>query len=213
MSEIASLPDIIILAVKPQQLSEICEHGFRPTASQLVVSVLAGTSTSSLRKYMQDARIVRTMPNVAASIGQSCTLILSAQCAETDVLLVRALFDELGTSEVLTDEPQMHAGTALASCGLAYFFVAMDAMADAGVAAGLPRKTAIRLAAGAIAGAGKMALAPHAPHPSVLRDSVTSPGGVTIQAVRTLEAKGFRTALLEAVLAATAKSEEFAKST
>lgn len=205
--ELVEQCDVVTLAVKPHQMANVTT-GLPWRDDQIVISVAAGVPHATLLDCVRPAtRVVRTMPNVAASVGASATLVLSMPTnRDGDVALVKRLFEYIGSAEVLSSEEQLHAATAIAGCGPAYFFLAMEAMSDAGVAAGLPRDVALRLAAGAVSGAGQLALKSNT-HPALLKDSVTSSGGVTIQAVRALEQRGFRSALLEAVLTATERSQ------
>eukprot|EP00698_Gefionella_okellyi_P013633 TRINITY_DN3747_c0_g1_i1.p1 TRINITY_DN3747_c0_g1~~TRINITY_DN3747_c0_g1_i1.p1 ORF type:complete len:277 (-),score=56.76 TRINITY_DN3747_c0_g1_i1:52-858(-) len=196
----------IVLAVKPDQIREVMkEVRDVVTANHLIISIAAGWKYDDLRNVCAPARVVKTMPNVACRLGQGTTLILDRQDRAGDVEFAGKMFSYLGTAERLPTEASFHPATALAGCGPAYIFLAMEAMADGAVAQGLSRATAYRLAAAACAGAGALALVPDA-HPGKLKDSVTSPGGITIQAVRELEKHGFRSALLEAVIAATERS-------
>ncbi|MCA9544679.1 MAG: pyrroline-5-carboxylate reductase [Myxococcales bacterium] len=196
--------DVVLLAVKPQVLAEVVAPlRFRP--DQLVVSVVAGLSLSRVQGLCSPARVVRVMPNVACQVRAGATLLLTAGAAAEDVRQVAALFEAVGHVERLADERLFHAGTSVSGSGPAWIFMAMEALADGAVAAGLPRAAALRLAAHTVAGAGALAVAERA-HPGELKDRVTSPGGTTIQGLRALEAGGYRAALIEAVLAATERS-------
>jgi pyrroline-5-carboxylate reductase len=199
--------DTVILAIKPHQIAPLC--GLLPwRAEHLVISLAAGVNRAALQAACGPARVVRTMPNVAAQVGQGVTLVHAhADSAAGDLNRVEAIFGAVGLVERLSNEAWFHPATAVSGSGPAYFFLAMEALADGAVAAGLPRGLALRLAATTVHGAGALAVADQA-HPGVLKDRVTSPGGTTIQAVRALEAGGFRSTLIEAVLAATARSKQ-----
>lgn len=199
--------DVVVLAIKPHQIPKFCPP-LAWTAGHLVVSLAAGVSHAQLGGHCPGARVIRTMPNVPAQVGAGVTLVHAhADTTAADLAIVDGLFESVGRVVRLHDESWFHPATAVSGSGPAYLFVLMEALADGAVAAGLPRPLALELAAATVHGAGALALAADA-HPGVLKDRVTSPGGTTIQAVRTLEANGFRSAALEAVLAATARSKQ-----
>lgn len=206
-SVVAAEADVVVLAVKPSQVPDTLQGlSFRP--GQLLISVVAGVSRARIAALAAPARVVRTMPNVACRVGQGATLVLGgAPDAAADVQRAVALFEALGHVEVLTDEKLFHAATALVGSGPAYLFLAIEALADGAVAAGLPRAQAQRLAAHTVLGAGRLAVEPGA-HPAALKDAVASPGGTTIEALAVLERRGFRGALLDAVRAAAERSRE-----
>ena len=196
--------EVVLLAVKPQILARVTAP-LRFREDQLVVSVVAGLSAGRVGALCSPARVVRVMPNVACRVQAGATLLLTAGAEAADLAQVEALFSAVGHVEPLADEAWFHAGTSVSGSGPAWLFMAMEALADGAVAAGLPRGAALRLAAHTVAGAGALAAADPA-HPGALKDRVTSPGGTTIQGVRALEAGGYRAALIEAVLAATIRS-------
>jgi pyrroline-5-carboxylate reductase len=196
--------NVILLAVKPHLVDLVTRDlKFRP--EQVVVSIAAGLSSAHLSAACAPARVVRTMPNVASAVGAGVTLVLEEGVAPADVDLACRLMGAVGQVERLASEAWFHPGTGVSGCGPAFMFLALEAMADAGVAEGLPRAMAERIAAGTMLGAGALAKG-EGGSAAVLKDRVTSPGGATIQGVRTLEIHGFRTALFEAVVAATAKA-------
>lgn len=124
--------------------------------------------------------------------------------------LVKLLFDAIGTT-VVVEEKYLNAVTGVSGSGPAFVYVAIEAMADGGVAAGLPRGTALSLAAQTFLGAAKMVLETNK-HPGQLKDEVASPGGTTIAGLHELEKAGFRAAWMNAVLAATKRGEQLAGS-
>ncbi|MEZ4472171.1 MAG: pyrroline-5-carboxylate reductase [bacterium] len=203
-AEVVEACDLIILAVKPGQVAGLLA-GLPFRAGQVVVSVAAGVNAATLRGLCAPAEVVRTMPNVAARVGAGATLVLGGATDGAAVARTVRLFQAVGHVEVLEQEQLFHVGTALVGSGPAFLFVAMEALADGAVAAGLPRGQALRLAARVVAGAGTLAAA-EGIHPATLKDAVASPGGTTMQGLRALEKGGLRAALLEAVLAATARS-------
>lgn len=206
-AEVVRHSDVVVLAVKPSQ-SKAAVDGLPFRADQLLVSVVAGLRRDRLARWVAPARVVRTMPNTPCRVGRGVTTVLAGpDDAAGDIALVRDLFSAVGHVELLADEALFHAATALAGSGPAYLFVAMEALADGAVAAGLPRDAARRLAAMTVAGAGALACAPDA-HPARLKDEVASPAGTTIRALQVLERRAFRAALIDAVEAAAARSRE-----
>jgi len=146
------------------------------------------------------------MPNLPARRSQGATLAYSAEpLQEKEMATLTPLLSAMGQTEWLSSEGLFDAGTAISGCGPAYMFMIVEALADAGVSLGLPRATAQRLAAQTMLGSGMMALDEH---PGALKDRVTSPGGVTIQGVRSLERSGLRSAMIEAVVSAAKRSQE-----
>lgn len=196
--------DVVLLAVKPHLVDGVT-RGLRFRPEQVVVSIAAGLSSAHLSAACAPARVVRTMPNVASAVGAGVTLVLEAGADPADVDLACRLMSAVGHVERLASEAWFHPGTGVSGCGPAYMFLAMEALADAGVSEGLPRALAERIAAATVMGAGALAVA-EGGSAAVLKDRVTSPGGATIQGVRTLESHGFRSALFEAVVAATARA-------
>ena len=207
--EACAWADTIVLAVKPQVLpqllAEIADH---VAADKLVISIAAGVTTRRIREGLNGhARLVRAMPNMPAVVAAGATAIASATGAtEADLDEAAALFQSVG-SVVRVSEAMLDAVTGLSGSGPAYAFIAIEALADAGVRAGLPRDVALKLAAQTLMGAGKMVLE-SGEHPGKLKDMVTSPAGTTIAGVAALERAGFRAALMQAVEAATARSKE-----
>jgi pyrroline-5-carboxylate reductase len=201
--------DVIVLAIKPQVLAsvlaEVVPH-LKP--QQLVISIVAGMSISRLSLMLGGhERIVRAMPNMPAVVGAGATALARGPGAsEDDYARAAKLFESAG-EVVRIEERLMDAVTGLSGSGPAYAFVAIEALADAGVRQGLARDVAIRLAAQTLLGAAKMVLET-GEHPACLKDQVTSPGGTTIAGVAALEREGFRHALHAAVEAAAQRSRE-----
>lgn len=208
----ADAADALILAVKP--------HGILPLLSALsdrgrdlplLISVAAAVSLEDMENSTgEGTRIVRAMPNtpcmvlagvIAYSMGSSVT--------EEDEEAARGLLSGCG-SVFKVDEDRMEAVSAISGCGPAYMFTALDALSDAGVAMGLPRSTALELAAGTMLGSALM-LRETGEHPMALRDAVTSPGGTTIAALNALDACGFRNAWIQAVKSAVRRAREMEK--
>jgi len=208
--ELVSECSVVFIAVKPGSvhglLAEVSAHAH----DRLWISIAAGITTQTLEDGLgSGARVVRAMPNTPALVGAGATGIARGRFTSADdVAAAEALFRAVGTVEVVP-ERLLDAVTGLSGSGPAFVFLAIEALADAGVHAGLPRDVALRLAAQTVRGSGQMVLAT-GKHPAELKDAVTSPGGTTIAGVRELEAAGFRAALIEAVLAASARASELA---
>jgi pyrroline-5-carboxylate reductase len=198
---------VIMLAVKSQLIGGVLAE-IAPSAGRgkLVISIAAGVPLSTLEKALT-ARLVRTMPNTPALVGEGVTAIAWGRGATAaDKRLVRKLFGAVGTTAEVP-EGLMDAVTGLSGSGPAYIFTVIQALADGGVQAGLPRATALQLAAQTTLGAAQMVLATGA-HPHQLRDQVASPGGTTIRGIAELEERGVPGALMAAVRAAAARSKE-----
>ena len=208
-AEAASQAGIVLLSVKPQEMDAVlAEIAPSVDASKLVVSVAAGVTISAIaRRLGPGARIIRTMPNTPALVGAGASaLARGPNATDADAAQALVLFQAVGTA-VVVGEHLLDAVTGLSGSGPAYVFLAIEALSDGGVKAGLPRDVATKLAAQTIVGAGRMVLET-GEHPGRLKDQVTSPGGTTIAGVHALEAAGFRAALIAAVEAATRRSKE-----
>ena len=202
--------DVIVLAVKPQVMPNVLREIGPACAGKLVISIAAGLSIARLSELLLGhTRVVRAMPNTPAMVGEGATAFAGAPGASAaDLETAEALLKTTGLV-VRTDEKLMDAVTGLSGSGPAYAFIAIEALSDAGVRAGLAREVATQLAAQTLLGAAKLVLET-GEHPGKLKDMVTSPGGTTIAAVAVLEASGFRHALMSAVAAAVARSKELA---
>jgi pyrroline-5-carboxylate reductase len=176
--------------------------------SQLVVSVAAGYPIARIARHLQGTgRIVRAMPNTPSTIREGVTaLAYEATLSEQDSATARALFEPVGKVVVVT-ERLMDVVTGLSGSGPAYVFVMIEALADGGVKMGLPRETALLLAAQTVAGAARLVMESHE-HPGVLKDRVASPGGTTIAGLHELERGRVRGTLISAVEAAARRSAE-----
>ncbi len=174
--------------------------------AKLVISIAAGVTLGSLAAALK-ARLVRTMPNTPALVGEGATAIAWGRgVTKADKALVGKLFGAVGTT-VEVPESLMDAVTGLSGSGPAYVFTVIQALADGGVQAGLPRATALQLAEQSVTGAAQMVLATGT-HPLQLRDQVASPGGTTIRGIAELETRGVSGAFMAAVRAAAARSKE-----
>ncbi len=203
---------IIILAVKPQVVHEVIDDiRDHLAADTLVISILAGKTTESLREALgQDVPVIRAMPNTPAIVDEGATAIAGGRYAEDiHVSRARAIFEAVGQVEVLP-ENMMDAVTGLSGSGPAYVYMIIEALTDGGVKQGLPRVQAARLAAQTVFGAARLVIETGR-HPAILRDEVTTPGGTAIAAVADLEHHGLRTMLINAVATATKRSEELSQ--
>jgi pyrroline-5-carboxylate reductase len=203
--------DIVVLAVKPQSLRDLMELvGSHLGSKKLVLSIIAGATLDRLQKALGHGRVVRIMPNTPCMVGASATAYATGPGATAeDAQIVSRLFNAVGRAFVVP-EHLMDAVTGLSGSGPAYGFVMIEALADGGVKAGLPRDVATILAAQTLLGAAKMVLETGR-HPGQLKDDVASPAGTTIQGLFELEQAGIRGALIQAVDAAAKRSAELGK--
>jgi len=204
--------DIVILAVKPQDIPTVLMDVRETVKDKLLISIAAGIKTATIiQTLLRPVRIVRAMPNTPALVLSGATALFVADgCAKDDEKLALKIFDAVGKTVVLKDEALMDAVTGLSGSGPAYVFVILEALADAGVRMGLPRETASLLANQTVFGAAKMVMEVKR-HPAELKDMVASPGGTTIAGLKKLEDGKIRASLMDAVEAATLKSRELSK--
>ncbi len=204
--------DIIVLAVKPQYCQNVLEQiKSAITEKKIIVSIIVGLSARYFKGILgSQARIVRTMPNTPALVGEGMTLVSWNDSVNDDEKkAITKLFSCSGKVEEL-DESLMSEVTALTGSSPAYVFMFIEAMADAAVKAGIQRKLAYRLAAQAVLGSAKMVL-DTGMHPAELKDMVCSPAGTTIEAVAILEQEGFRNAIIKAMDECTRKAREIGR--
>ena len=210
--EVADAADVLMIAVKPQHVADLLAS-IRANVSNrhLVLSIAAGLSLDRLASGLPDGtRLVRLMPNTPALIQRSATAFsLGRTATEADGELVARLFGTVGLA-VPVPESQLDAVTGLSGSGPAYVYVMIEALADGGVRMGLPRETALKLAAQTVIGAAEMVLQTGS-HPAALKDAVASPGGTTMAGLHALERAGFRGAIIDAVQAATLRAMELGK--
>jgi pyrroline-5-carboxylate reductase len=204
--------DIVILAIKPSYIKPVleeCKSSFNK--SKVLVSIAVGVPIKAYKDILgEEVRVVRTMPNTPAMVGEGMTLI----CFDKDIStgekeIVRKLFECVGKVEEL-EERLMSEVTALTSSSPAYVYIFIEAMADAAVLSGIPRNLAYKLAAQAVLGSARMVLET-GKHPAELKDQVCSPAGTTIEAVSSLEKNGFRHTIIAAMNECTLKAREIGR--
>jgi pyrroline-5-carboxylate reductase len=205
--------DVVVVAVKPTVVARVLGALRKDLGADLArplwVSIAAGVSLAKLAAELPaGARVVRAMPNTPALVRAGATAFAAnAAASAADRAVAYALFESVGLAWEAPDEAMLDAVTGLSGSGPAYVFVFLEALADAGVRAGLPRDAAHRLACQTVLGSARLALESGL-HPGQLKDRVTSPGGTTIAGLARLEAGGLRAAVLDAVEAATRRSRE-----
>lgn len=212
--EIFEEADVIFLGVKPAQFSELLSQYQTILEKEKVfflISMAAGLTLEKLASLIPSQhRIIRMMPNTPASIGQGViSYALSPNCRAEDSEIFCQLLAKAGLLVEL-GESLINAATGLAGCGPAFVYLFIEALADAGVQTGLPRETALKMAAQTVVGAGQLVLESQQ-HPGVLKDQVCSPGGSTIAGVASLEAHAFRGTVMEAVHQAYKRTQELGK--
>ncbi|NOZ23418.1 MAG: pyrroline-5-carboxylate reductase [Planctomycetes bacterium] len=210
--DVVKTSDIVFLAVKPNIVPDVLsEIRSAVTAKHLLVSIAAGVPLAAIEaKLKPKCRVIRVMPNTPCLVGATAAAFaLGAGATSDDAKTVASLLEAVGIA-FRVEEKLLDAVTGLSGSGPAYIYVAIEALADGGVRMGLPRDTALKLAAQTVLGAAKMVLET-GQHPGMLKDAVASPGGTTIAALQVLEDRGFRAALIAAVQAATKRSKELSQ--
>lgn len=207
-AQVAEQADYLFLAVKPQFLGEVLkEISGAVSEKTVIISIVAGKSVSWITEGLgKEVKIVRCMPNTPALVGEGCT----AMCPNSLVTaeekeIVKKILGAFGTVSEVT-ENMIDVVVGISGSSPAYVFMFIEAMADAAVLAGMPRKQAYEMAAQAVLGSAKMVLET-GKHPGELKDMVCSPGGTTIEAVKVLEEMGLRAAVMDAVEACIEKSK------
>lgn len=204
--------DIVLLAVKPQNMDHVLrEIASSITVDQLVISVATSVSTSYIQERLKaNAPVVRAMPNTPSIYKAGMTGLCAGKHANQEhCLLATDIFESVG-KVVVVDESLMDAVTALSASGPAYLYVVIESLAEAGVKLGIPRETATLLAAQTTLGAAQMVLESKA-HPALLKDTVTTPAGCTVDGLMELEEGGLRVTLIKAVVKAAQRAAELVK--
>ena len=208
-TEVAQFADVLVLAVKPfyyeNVITEIREVVREET---IIVSIAPGKKMQWIETlFNKKIKLVRSMPNTPALVGEGMSGICSNPfVSEEELNQVKEIFCGFGKAEVVSED-LMDAVVGISGSSPAYVFMFIEAIADAAVADGMPRAQAYRFAAQAVLGSAKMVLET-GKHPGELKDMVCSPKGTTIEAVRVLEAKGMRSAVIEAQKACVKKAQE-----
>ena len=201
---------IVLLAIKPQILDKVIEQLDLPSpvaSPPLIISVLAGVTLNKLESAFVDYPVIRVMPNTPATVGEGMSALAAGKKVNsTQIEQAKTIFSAVGEI-VEVPESMMDAVTGLSGSGPAYVALMVEALADGGVAVGLPRAIAFRLAIQTVLGTATL-LKESDLHPAQLKDRVTSPGGTTIAGVAALERGGFRAAVMEAVKASYSRSQE-----
>jgi len=210
--DVVKASEIVIYAIKPQIMASILkETASHLDMSKVIISIAAGVPLAAIESCLnKDLRLIRVMPNIAASVKEGAAGIAAGKHAtKNDLKLAKAIFDSVGKS-IIIEEELMDAITGLSGNGPAYIFLIVDALADAGVKMGLSREDALLLSSQTVLGAAKLLL-DTAEHPGKLKDKVTSPGGTAIASLHTIEEGGLRTTLINAVEVGTNRSKELGK--
>lgn len=209
LQALAAQAELIILAVKPYAMPAVLAE-LRNTVSEgtVVLSVAAGVTLQRMAEGLgKTCKLIRSMPNTPALVGEGMTaLTANASVTETEMEDVKTLFTSFGKAEVV-EEAMMDAVCGLSGSGPAYVYLFIEALADGAVLEGMPRRQAYTFAAQTVLGAAKLVLESQK-HPGELKDAVCSPGGTTIAAVKVLEERGLRAAVMAAVEASAEKNKK-----
>ena len=199
--EVAEFADVLFLAVKPQYYAEVIDQIKDVVRDDtIVISIAPGKSLEWFdQAFGKQLKVIRTMPNTPAMVKEGMMgMCPNELVTDEETALVKDICDGFSETEIIT-ENLMDVVTAVSGSSPAYVFMFIEAMADAAVAGGMPRQQAYKFAAQAVLGSAKMVLET-GKHPGELKDMVCSPAGTTIQAVRVLEEKGMRSAVIEAMM-------------
>lgn len=207
-AELGKLCDIVVSAVKPQYYKSALKELGDTLNGKALISIMAGIKKAAIREIVGDkVRILRLMPNTPALVSMGTFALDSENNLNPDEKeFAERLFSSIGIVEWMS-ESLIDTATGLSGAGPAYVYLFIEALADGGVLEGLPRATALKLAAETVMGAANMVLKT-GEHPGKLKDNVCSPGGNTIVGVKTLEEHGFRGAVIDCVSKATIKARE-----
>jgi pyrroline-5-carboxylate reductase len=213
-SEAARQADVVVISVKPQRLDRVLV-GLKGTVQPqaLVLSIVAGATIEKISLGLGHSIIVRSMPNTPAQIGEGITVwTASPEVTEEQHAMAKSILGALGDEVFVEDENYLDMATALSGTGPAYVFLFMEAMVDAGVHLGFPRRIAEQLVTQTLLGSVDYYKKRSDPiHLARMRNEVTSPGGTSAEALYYLEKAGFRTAISRAIWAAYQRSKELGK--
>ena len=210
--EVVKNSDIIIVAVKPNIYDIVLESVKEFIDNEkVIVTIAAGKTIKSIENVIgEDKKIIRTMPNTPALVGEGMSAICkNKNITDEELEMVKTIFSSFGKAEIV-NEYLIDSVIGVSGSAPAYVFMFIEAMADAAVLYGMSRSQAYKFAAQAVMGSAKMVLET-GKHPGELKDMVCSPGGTTIEAVKTLEAEGFRSAVINAMCDCMEKSKEMSK--
>lgn len=210
--EVASKVDVLILSVKPNILKAVAKEIKSVLKKEaIVISIIPGTTLKQLEVFFsKDTKIIRTMPNTPALVGEGMSALCHNKMVNKSELdTAKQIFESFGKAEVLP-ESLLNAFVSLSGSSPAYIYILIEAMADAAVYDGIPRDKAYSIAAQAVLGSAKMVLET-GKHPGELKDMVCSPGGTTIEAVSILEQQNFRYSIMKAMKSCTQKCVEMSE--
>ena len=207
-TEIAQKCDYVVLAVKPNYYEAVIEQ-IKDYVDEktVIITIAAGKSIDFVSgKFGKKVKIIRTMPNTPAMVGEGMTAVCPNEfVSESELEIALSVFNSFGKS-ALVAETMIDAVIAVSGSSPAYVYMFIEAMADAAVIQGMPREMAYQFASQAVIGSAKTVMETGI-HPGKLKDMVCSPAGTTIEAVRVLEEKGFRSSIIEAMTACAEKSK------
>ncbi len=201
--------DVILLCVKPQTVAQVVDEvRDRLSAKTLLISIAASVPTGYIERRLKGkVPVIRAMPNTPSMVGEGITAIAKGKFAEQkDVDTAQRLFGAVGKT-VVTDEKNMDAITGLSASGPAFIYIILESLAEGGVKAGLSRELATLLASQTALGAAKMVIET-GHHPALLKDTVTTPAGCTIDGILELEEGGLRVTLIKAVMKAAERAKQ-----
>lgn len=209
--DLAESVDILMACVKPQYAKSVLSELGDSMDGKAMISIMAGLTTDSIREMTGgEFRLLRLMPNTPAMVNEGAFALDSGtDMTDEEKEFSEKLFSSIGIVEWMP-ENLIDTACGLSGAGPAYIYLVIEAMADGGVAKGLPRKTAMNLAAQTVLGAAKMVLET-GEHPGFLKDQVCSPGGNTIIGIKTLEEHGVRGAFIDTVVKSTERTQELGK--
>jgi pyrroline-5-carboxylate reductase len=210
--EAAQDAHILVLSVKPQVLNKVLQEiDGKAEKATLILSIIAGVKIEAIATGLNNARVVRSMPNTPGQIGQGMTVWTAApEVGEAERKQAQAMLGALGDELYVEDEHYIDMATALNGTGPAYVFMFMEALIDVGVHMGFSRRDSERLVLQTMRGSVEYAIASEM-HPAQLRNQVTSPGGTSAAAIYELEKGGVRTVIADAVWAAYRRAVELGK--
>jgi pyrroline-5-carboxylate reductase len=208
--EAAKKADLILIAVKAGDAKHVLGEISQFTADKIVISLMAAITVERLERVLPQAKVVRSMPNIAAVIGEAITAYsLGSRVNSADEATVELILGSFG-DYVKVPESLLNPITALSGSGPAYIAVVIEAMVSAGLKVGIPRDISLKLVTKTLTGTANL-LSEKKMHPAELRDTVTTPAGTTIAGIYELERGSLRTSMMNAVEAATMAAEKVAK--